>query len=666
MKSAEVVPNPVGGNTVNGAMSPATVAGYAAALATAETQASNLRGEVERLKQTDSTNPAIERVEKQILQFKDLRQEVNQTSAAIVKLGSGLDMSALNRWAEDATRGSTAVAANLKEAEVTSKGLPGLLGKISGGWLGLGAAVGGVGLLGFVNQTLEAAGAVEDLADRLGMGIEEVQVWSAFTHQAGASTEDLSAATKGLANAMQGAVNGGKEQKAAFDALGISTDGWKNKLPSLTETLALVGGRLGELDNEGQRLALTQKLLSEGGLKLSPAFKGGTEAVQEHLEKLKELAVVYSDDFVKSAGEAGDELDLFYGQFRGLGSELILTFLPALRSTVRELTPMIRGFRDGFKNTELFKGILAAAGITALASFGGMGAILARIGPILWSLALAARPFLWAFAKFAFLALIIDDLWVTLNGGKSVIGDVLGSFSRGQSTLDAMRSTFKLLKGSVLLLWGALSGKQEYIDKGKALIDEFSAWADSAFVNIQAAWEQFWGEDFPAIVDGGLDESGVSIERSLDDWLVLIETWAKKSGVLLADVWGGAIDGLLELIRLFGNLLAMIPGLDSLGSDAPEGDLSEWQPISPSKQREKAALIRARNASIYGSEVNPLTLGAGTSTSVNNVSYAPHFETKIETRNERETLAAMYKTEQNYTSAIKDNRQVLRLVKGGT
>src|SRR5574343_625396 len=275
------------------AVDPAALANLQEQFGTASGAADKLRLDIDRLKAADPSNPRIAELTRQL---NAVESEAKQTATALDKAKSSID----------GVKSSCGLAS-------------GMLGQFRNALGGLGIALGAAGLSGFVHQTLEAAGAVEDLSDRLGMGIEEVQVWSAFAKQAGADSEALTASPKGLANAMQGAANGGKEQKAAFEALRISTDNGKKGLPPLTDTLALVGVKLGEVDNEGQRLALTQKLLSEGGLKLAPAFKGGTAAVQEQLENLKELSVVYSEDFVKSSGAAGDELDLFYGQFRGLG-----------------------------------------------------------------------------------------------------------------------------------------------------------------------------------------------------------------------------------------------------------------------------------------------------------------------------------------------------------
>jgi hypothetical protein len=584
--------------------------------------AEKLRTQIDRLKSADPDNPQIAELQKEL---NGVEAEARQTAIALDK------------------------------ATAAAKRLPGVLGTIQENWgkldstlRTLGVGLGVAGLAAFVHQTIEAAGAVEDLADRLGMGTDEVQVWSAFAKKAGADNEALSTSVKGLANAMQGAANGSKEQKAAFKELGISTDGWKKQLPNLTDTLALVGGKLGEIDNEGKRVALTQKLLSEGGLKLGPAFKGGTAAVQEQLTELKKLAVVYDEEFVKSAGEAGDELDMFYGQFRGLGSELILTFMPALRTTVQTLTPFIRGIREAFKNSSIFKGILAATGITALASFGGISGVLTRIWPMLKQLAVAAAPFLWAFAKFAALALIFDDVWVALNGGKSVIGDVLKKFEAGRTILETFQMGFKLLKGTVLSLWGAIAGDPEAIAKGASLLDQYAAWIKGVGENIEFAWNQLWNVDLPAAVTGGLTAVDSFLKEQLGGIYTFLVEWGGKVASIMGAIWDGMVDGLKSALGVAGKLLSSIPGFGDL---APDGAPSA--PTGPA------------NALDAGSPSNPSLPGGSTLPPVT-VNNEYSFETNISGNSSKEVVAAVQRTERAQTTAIKDNRKTLRHAVGAT
>lgn len=592
--------------------------------------AEEVRADVGRIKTADPSNPRLGVLGQQLDAVGD---EAKQTA---VELGRA-------KQAVDNVGASSGKAA-------------GMLGQFRGMLGGLGIAVGAAGLVTLVHQTLEAAGAVEDLADRLGMGIEEVQVWSAFAKRGGADTEALSASMKGLANAMQGAANGGKEQRAAFEALGISTDNWKKGLPSLTETLALVGGRLGEVDNEGQRLALTQKLLSEGGLKLAPAFKGGTKAVQEQLEKLKELAVVYDEDFVKSAGEAGDELDLFKAQFSGLGSEMILTFLPVLRNVVTTMTPFIRGIREAFKSSEIFKGILGATGITALSSLGGISGILAKIGPILKRLAVAAAPFLWAFAKFALLALIIDDLWVALNGGRSVIGDVLNKFDAGKAILEAFQMGFKLLKGTVLSVWGALSGDKDAVAKGAALLDQYANWIKKVGDNIKFAWNHLWNHDIPDLLTKGLTAADDFLREKFGAMYQFLIDWGKMLAGALGAIWDGLIDGLKGAIAAAGDLIGKIPGVGSLiGDDKPDENGKPDDKGSP-VDNAKAALETGATPTVPGSNSN-------SSVTINN---NQKIETNISGGQPREVVAAVASAEAKIVAATKNTAKTYRHVVGAT
>lgn len=611
------------------AANPAALAQLEAQFSTASAAADRLRLDIDQLKSADPSNPQIAELTHQL---NSVESESRQTASALDKFKRSLD-------------GANA-AGNKSESMLV--GLAGKLGTLAGA-----LSVAAVGA--WIDGTLQAAGAVEDLADRLGMSTDEVQVWSAFAKQAGADNEALSASLKGLANAMQGAANGGKEQRAAFEALGISTDNWKKGLPNLTETLAQVGGKLGELDNEGQRLALTQKLLSEGGLKLAPAFKGGTAAVQEQLTKLKELAVVYDEEFIKSAGAAGDELDLFYAQFRGLGSELILTFMPALRTTVQTLTPFIRGLRDAFTNSKLLGAGLVTAGAGGLASFGGISGLVARFGPALARLGALALPFLRGFLKFAAITLILDDFFVMLNGGKSVLGDLLKKFELGRTILETFQNTFKGLKGAVMVLWGALSGDQGAIDQGKALLDEYTQWIDGILGNIGFMFDDVFTRLIPEIAMNGWNSLDATTREVLGGIWEFVTGWASELGAIISGVWDAAIGGLKSLVSTAGELLGKIPGLGDAFTPEPG---AEWTPIGPVAQRAKAALEA-------GSPGSPSLPG---NTSNSNVTVTNNYtmETNIGGGAPKEVVAAVQNTEQRYTAAIRDNRKTLRHTVGAT
>ena len=395
--------------------------------------------------------------------------------------------------------------------------------------------------------------------------------------------------------------------------------------------------------------------MSEGGLKLAPAFKGGTAAVQEQLEKLKELAVVYSEDFVRSAEGANDELGMFRAQFAGLGSELILTFLPTLRGAVRELTPVIRGLREGFTSGHLFGASLTSAGAIGLASFGGIGGAIARFAPLLGRLAAMAAPFIWAFAKFALLTLILDDFFVMLNGGKSVLGELLGKFELGRTILETFQNGFKLLKGSVLLAWGALAGDEAAMNKGKALLDEFSKWIDGFADNVGFMFSDLFSRVIPDVVSAGWNSLDESTRETLSSVWEFVSNWASELGGLLGGMWDAAIAGLTKMVNYAGELLKSIPGVgDLLTTDGSEA--GEWQPISPSSIQAKAELLNGGKPTLPPSASGNVTVNNNQTFSTNIGAGAP-----------KEVVKAVQQTERTYDATLaKSNRQTLRQVVGAT
>lgn len=595
-------------------------------------KAEEVKAAIDKLRLLPDAKGEVEKLEKQLA---GIEKEATRTAAALDKVDDGF-----------------------RKAADEAKKLPGLLGKIQDGIgkLGPGLQAIGVGLSvtaigAWVEGTLKAADAVGELSARLGAGTDDVQVWMAFASQAGASSEDLSASFKGLANQLQAVASGDKAAKAAFKELGIETTGWEKKLPPLGDTLALVGGKLAELDDQGKRVALTQKLLSEGGLKLAPGFRGGTEAVQEQIAKLKELAVVYDEDFIAQSKAANDELGMFKAQFGGLGSELILTFLPALRGAVTGLTPLIRGFRDVVKDSKLVSAGFAAAGLTGLASFGGVTGVITKLAPWFTRLARFAAPIIAAFAKFAIITLLLDDFFTMLNGGKSVLGELLGRFEAGRTILETFQMSFKGLRGAAMLLWGTLSGDQSVIDKGKALLDEFSEWVGGIVDNVKFAWNHLWNNDVPALIQSGLTAVDTYLRETFGGVYDFLKEWAGNIASLLGGIWDAALEGLTSLLTDAGSLLKGIPGVGSLfGDEAPEGG--------------QGPKTSAANALDAGSPSSPfLPGGPGSNVTVN---YDQRFETNIQTSSPKETLAAQQKAERNYTSTMKDNRKVLRHAVGAT
>jgi hypothetical protein len=417
---------------VNGALDPARAEGYASAFKASEARANELRAAIDRLRLVDPQNkelPALER------QLSGVEKEAKETAAALERVGVTL-------------KGVKAPAAT---AATGVDQLKNVLG-------GLATAAVAYKAIAFGKGLIDEARAVGDLAARLAIGTDELQTWSAFTAEVGASTEDFSGTVKTLAKNIQDAAGAADGPAAkAFAKLGLSTQGWSKELPGTLDVLLAAGGALNELEGDTERLALAQQVLGEAGLKLLPAFEGGAEAAQEQLDSLRDLAVVYSEDFIAKSTAASNEAALFQRQLKGVAADILLDVLPALRDFVRWLTPVIKNVREVVGQTHLFSAAVGVGGVAAVAKlvtkFGGLNNALKAGGKML--------------LKFILPLLILDDIIGFLKGDGSLIGDVLdGIFGAGaqDTTRETILGIFEGFKLLVQFLKGDVSA-DEFFDK---------------------------------------------------------------------------------------------------------------------------------------------------------------------------------------------------------
>lgn len=343
-------------------------------------------------------------------------------------------------------------------------------------------------VVGWARNTLNAADAAGKLAAQLGVATDEMQALEAFTAMAGGTTEDLRGTLGALTANMAAAAKGGKEQKAAFEELGISTDSWaKDGLPKLWEALVTTGGALGDLTDETQRLILARKLMGETGVKLLPGFKAGTEAAREQMEVLKDLAVVYSEEFIADAEAANDEMLIFGKQLSALGTQILVQAVPHLRSLMREMLPVIRNFGKMTEGSNLLSGVLATLGATGLGRlitrFGGLSGVLRGVLSLLW--------------RFAVPILLFDDLKTFIEGGRSALGQFLDeTFGLGtaDAVLENLMAMWDGVSGSIQTAWGYLKGDQAAIDEGKAKLEEYQKWLDRFASDVDYMFGHMLGE----------------------------------------------------------------------------------------------------------------------------------------------------------------------------
>jgi hypothetical protein len=622
--------------SIEGSLDPAQVEEYSAAFAEAQQTADDVRNAINRLRLTDPKNAELPALEAQL---KAVEFEAEQTATALKGVGV-------------ATKTAAPGTAQMSE------GLGGLTK-----WLArLSIAGAAYKALNWGKNILTEAAAVGDLASRLSIGTDELQQWTAFAEQAGSSSEDLAGTVKSLAKNIQNAGQDAKGPAAkGFERLGISTKGWKDTLPSTTDVLLAAGGALGELTNDTERMALAQELLGEAGLKMLPAFAGGTEAAKEQLAAMKELAVVYDDEFIKAASAAQNEMALFGRQLDGVGAQIVLAVLPSLREFVRWVTPLAKGIRNLVRDSSMLwaaLGVGAQVGVSKAIAV--VGKLITRFGGFTNIVKAGGRILL----RFVLPFLVLDDIITFLRGGKSVFGDILdGMLGVGTSkaVLESLKAAWEGLSGTVQYFWGLLKGDQAAIDAGEAKILKFGGAVDDVLSDFAEAWDFALKDAGQALISFGeltfewgnlFSEAWDLTLKNIGDAFV---DWGTSLSDYFSGLWASIVNGLAQMVA---DAVAKVQGfaanLPLIGSLFKAEEPAAVPPAEAMARNAQAGLALGGAPAVSNAKATTVTVND--SSSVN---------TTLNGVDGENVGAALRQSEKNVSEQLKRNKaQVLRQTVG--
>ena len=438
--------------------------------------------------------------------------------------------------------------------KVNSKQLDDLSKKLSDGLQKLKAFAGPAGLLLAANalrvwtkDLLTNADALAKQSDRLGISIEELQIWQQAAGRAGASTQDINNIFRVLAKTANEASEGVATYKDAFDALGITVTDESGNLKGLNDLLLESGDALAGLENTTKRTALAQEIFGRSGLKLLPLFKDGRAGAERLLKTLKELGGGFTEEFARNAEVANDAMSDLQFVFTAFKSQIIALILPTIKNIAFFLIRMTRSINKTIKSTSLLQTIFSVGLfigmrkalriiIILIKQFGGFKRILLIVGK--------------ALARFALRILLpllaLDDLITFLRGGESVMGRALNALF-GTKSIEKFRN---FLVGTLKLIGNGIAGIFSFL---KLVFSGFSADAQSEFLVATSAINKTFN---------GLIDELKDIWQDFDDFFAIIITAIARSFItnLVAPIANAfsAIDGIVAGVMNGINALAAI------------------------------------------------------------------------------------------------------------
>jgi hypothetical protein len=283
----------------------------------------------------------------------------------------------------------------------------------------------------FLEGQIELGSQINDTADKLGVGTDELQKFQFAAGLTGVGAEEAAKALGFLNKNMGEALGGGAEQAKTFAELGVSIKDGAGNVRELGDVIPELADAFGKMGSQQERTATAMKLFGKSGAALLPMLNGGSEEMKKLNAQFDALGLGIDEDFIKKADEAGDQIDILKLGLRSLKTRIAVEVLPGLTEFAKKLQGWVGWGIKVTRETNIVKyawmslGLAGAvAGAKAAKGWAEVLGVLPK-GSGFWRTVLGLGEIGLVIAGVALLALAFEDLYTMVNGGESVIGDFL-------------------------------------------------------------------------------------------------------------------------------------------------------------------------------------------------------------------------------------------------
>jgi hypothetical protein len=212
----------------------------------------------------------------------------------------------------------------VNQAKASLEGLK----KTAGGLAGM---VAGAVSIGAIKAFGDEIGRLDDLAQRFGTSIEEIQRLGFIALKNGTDIEAMAAALQRATVNAQKAKDGSKELSKQFEALSINVDAFLAASP--TDRLVMLADGFNNASSEGKAFEAVIAVAGKAAGELVPTFRTGGEAIRE----LGDSIAVVSKENADAVNEMMDAWERFATSVKAPLAGLLATLLK-IGQTVAEVT----------------------------------------------------------------------------------------------------------------------------------------------------------------------------------------------------------------------------------------------------------------------------------------------------------------------------------------
>lgn len=176
---------------------------------------------------------------------------------------------------------------------------------------------------GFIQATIDANDALNDMADRTGLSVENLSKLSEVAQAGDTSVETL---TKALNKLNVEAV----KSPESFEALGINVTDASGKMKDSQALFNEVADKIASVENPARRAAIATQVFGKAGLELMPILKSGSDGIKGWTDDAERLGAVTSTDLAQASGEFNDNIQRITMSAKGMSNAVSTAMLPSI------------------------------------------------------------------------------------------------------------------------------------------------------------------------------------------------------------------------------------------------------------------------------------------------------------------------------------------------
>lgn len=257
-----------------------------------------------------------------------------QLAQAVADVNSKLDSLG------EAGKKASADLGTLKNIEIGKIALGGIRAATSA-FLSLGSAVTGAvtSVTSFALSVGEELDALNDVANRTGVGVEALQAYARAAADTGVSVESFAKQIQKLTINIGAATLDDKAQKK-FEALGIVFEELKAATPE--QQFEQVVDAISRIADPAERAATAVKFFGKGGIELGELFTLGPGALTQMRQEAIALGQVVDADAVKAIDNMNDSFAAVFATVKGLTGAILGELAGPISQIAQDLLGVIR------------------------------------------------------------------------------------------------------------------------------------------------------------------------------------------------------------------------------------------------------------------------------------------------------------------------------------